>query len=105
MTQQPTKSVRITHGKVDALRIALRRCPVANLPADASERTLIDAALEIAAGVVWGGDRLPRVYRRGARFKDPHSEPDLVEQAPDELIYVAGQGLMVLTGGRLKTDG
>lgn len=105
MTKQgPTKSVRITHGKVDTFRRVLRSCPVKNLPADASERALIDAALDIAAAVVENGpdlDRLPRAYRSMARWSSgPDAEADLVERAPDEFIYVADHGLMVLTGMR-----
>ncbi len=103
-TRQPTKSVRVTHGKVDQLRKRLSRCPVKNLSADASERTLIDAALEITTALVSFGPRLPRIHRSMARFKDPDSEADKVVQVPDELIYLQGEGLMVLTGMQRVED-
>ena len=104
MTQQPTKSVRVTHGKVDELRKWLRHCPVKNLPAAASERALIDAALEITTALVSFGPRLPRVHRSMARFKGPDAKADTVVSVPDELIYIQGEGLMVLTGMRRVED-
>ncbi len=97
-TRPPTKSVRITQGKVDELRKWLRHCPVKNLGADASERALIDAALEITTALVSFGPRLPRVHRSMGRFKGPGAEADTVVHVPDELIYLQGEGLMVLTG-------
>ena len=103
-TQQPTKSVRITHGKVDELRKWLRHCPVKNLAADASERALIDAAIEITTALVSFGPRLPRVHRSMARFKGPDAEADTVVHVPDELIYLQGEGLMVLTGMQRVED-
>ena len=103
-TTHPTKSVRITHGKVDELRKSLHHCPVKNLAADASERALIDAALDITTGLLSFGLDLPRVHRSMPRFKGPNAKADTVVHVPDELIYLKGEGLMVLTGMQRVED-
>ena len=90
---------------VAEFREVLRSHPVVNLPADASARSLIDAALLIASASVGRGTQgrdlprigpLPRVYSA--------EEPaDTMEHVPEKLIYVAGAGLMVL-GDVVRAD-
>ncbi len=103
MAERTTKAVRITRGRLNVFREALRHHPVQNLPEDSSDRLLTDAALEIAAGLLWCDlDHLPRVYRSLPRFTSRDGKADTVDFPDPQLVFYSdGPGLAWLTGGRI----